>query len=82
MVFADLIFLVNVQEHATLSAEASVETGVKVHTTGDVADKALVAVVHRFEGILGEHFRSSIALLRRLLRTKLDDPINQESASN
>lgn len=44
MVFADLIFLVNVQEHATLSAEASLETGVKVHTAGDVADKALEAI--------------------------------------
>lgn len=33
-------FLANVKEHATPLAGASVETGVKVHTKGDVADRA------------------------------------------
>ena len=32
--------LPNVQEHATPLAGASVETGVEVHVTGDVADSA------------------------------------------
>jgi hypothetical protein len=35
-----MIFLPNVEEHATPLAGAGVETGVEVHATGDVPDKA------------------------------------------
>ena len=37
---ADKFIEANVKEHATPLAGAGVETGVEVHTTGDVADKA------------------------------------------
>jgi hypothetical protein len=40
-IFADLlIFLQNVQEHATPLAGASVEHGVEVHVTGEVENRA------------------------------------------
>jgi len=37
---SEICFLPNVKEHAPPLAGAHVETGVEVHVTGDVADRA------------------------------------------